>query len=63
MKHQAKIAGQGRHILTAAGVYLVASGRADEATVEQIVGGILALASLIMSWTSKAKRVGEGDFP
>lgn len=63
MKHQAKLAGQARHILTAVGVYLVASGKADEATIEQIIGGVLALASLVMSWTSKAKRVGEGDLP
>lgn len=56
MKVKTRMAGQGRHILTALGVYLVASGRADEATVEQIIGGLVALASLLASWFAPEKR-------
>ncbi len=45
MKHQANVAG----------------GYADEGVVTEIIGGLMALAALVLSWTSKAKKVGEGD--
>ncbi len=61
MKHQAKWAGQIRHVLTTIGGALVAGGYTDESTVQQIIGGAMALVGLYLSWTSKAKRVGEGD--
>ncbi len=62
MKHQAKFAGQFRHILGIAGAAIVAGGYADEGVVAEIIGGLMALAALVLSWTSKAKKVGEGDF-
>ncbi len=62
MKHQAKIAGQLRHVLGIAGAAIVAGGYADESVVAEIIGGLMALAALVLSWTSKAKKIGEGDF-
>ncbi len=61
MKHQAKIAGQFRHILGIVGAAIVAGGYADEGVVTEIIGGLMALTALVLSWTSKAKNVGEGD--
>ncbi len=61
MKNQAKWAGSIRHVLTIAGGALVAGGYTDESTVQQIVGGFMALAGLILSWTSPAKKEGKGD--
>ncbi len=62
MKHQAKIAGQARHFLGIAGAAIVAGGYADEAVIQEIVGGLMALIALVLSWTSKAKKIGGGDF-
>ncbi len=62
MKHQAKIAGQIRHILGFAGAALAAGGYADESVIQEIIGGLMALTALVLSWISKAKKVGEGDF-
>ncbi len=62
MKHQAKWAGQFRHALGIIGAGLVAGGYADGAIVQEIIGGLMALAGLYLSWTSKAKKIGEGDF-
>lgn len=61
MKHQAKWAGMIRHVLTIAGGALVAGGYTDESTVQQILGGAMALSGLILSWKSPAKKTGEGD--
>lgn len=61
MKNQAKWAGQIRHILTIAGGGLVAGGFTDESTVQQILGGFMALSGLILSWKSPAKIEGKGD--
>lgn len=52
---QEKILGIVRHILTAAGGGLIASGTADEATVQTIVGGIIAAAGVVWSWFNKRK--------
>ncbi len=61
MKHQAKIAGQFRHVLVFVGAAIVAGGYADETVIAEIIGGLMALAALVLSWTSKAKKIGEGD--
>jgi len=61
MKHQAKWAGQIRHILTIIGGALVAGGYAEESVIQEIIGGFMAIAGLILSWRSPAKKVGEGD--
>lgn len=62
MKHQAKIAGQARHWIGIAGAAIVAGGYADDAVVQEIVGGLMALIALVLSWISPAKKIGEGDF-
>ena len=61
MKHKAKLAGQARHLLTIIGAALVAGGYADESMIQEIIGGAMTAIGLVMSWTSKAKKVGEGD--
>ncbi len=61
MKNKAKIAGQFRHVLGIVGAAIVAGGYADEGVVTEIIGGLMALTALVLSWTSKAKNVGEGD--
>ncbi len=61
MKNKAKWAGQIRHVLGIAGAALVAGGYADESVVSEIIGGLMALTALVLSWISPAKKVGEGD--
>ncbi len=61
MKHTAKLAGQIRHILTIAGAALVAGNFAEAGVVDEIIGGLLALTGLVLSWVSPAKKIGEGD--
>ncbi len=61
MKHKAKLAGQIRHALTIAGAAVVAGNFAEAGVVDEIIGGLMALTGLALSWTSKAKKVGEGD--
>ena len=61
MKNGAKLAGQVRHLLGIAGAALVAGGYADDAVIQEIIGGAMALIAMVLSWTSKAKRVGHGD--
>ncbi len=48
MKHQAKIAGQFRHILGIVGAAIVAGGYADEGVVTEIIGGLMALFVLLV---------------
>lgn len=43
-----------RHILTAAGGYLVAKGMIDEGSVGTVVGAIIALAGVV--WSAVAKK-------
>jgi len=62
MKHKAKWAGQFRHLLTIVGAALVAGGYADEGMVQEIIGGLMTFVGLVMSWTSGAKLLGEGDY-
>ncbi len=61
MKNQAKLAGSFRHILGIAGAAIVAGGYADEGIIQEIIGGLMALTALVLSWISPAKNVGEGD--
>lgn len=61
MKYQARILGQARHVLQAVGVYLIAAGYADDATIQAIIGGFMALGSMVWSWTDPAKKAGRGD--
>ncbi len=62
MRHKAKIAGSFRHVLGIVGAAIVAGGYADEGVVAEIIGGLMALTALVLSWMSPAKKVGEGDF-
>jgi len=48
-----------RHVLTAVGSVLMARGWADSATVEAIIGGVLAVVGLGLSWKDKVARVAE----
>ncbi len=48
--------GISRHILTAAGGYLVAKGTIDPAGAEQLVGGILAILGVVASIIDKKGR-------
>ena len=61
MKNRAKIMGQVRHVLGIIGAALVAGGYADDGTVQEIIGGGMALTSMVLSWYSPDKRVGHGD--
>lgn len=45
-----------RHVLTGAGSVLMARGYADEATVQAVIGGVLAVVGLALSYQDKAKR-------
>lgn len=45
-----------RHLLTSAGAVLVARGYTDAGTTEAIVGGVLAVVGLALSWRDKALR-------
>lgn len=63
MRHGAKIAGQLRHWLGIVGAALVAGGYAESTQIDEITGGVMALVALVLSWTSRAKKVGEGDLP
>ncbi len=61
MKNQSKWAGMIRHFMTIVGAAAVSLGYADEDTMMQIVGGVVALFGLVWSWVSPAKKVGAGD--
>lgn len=61
MKHKAKWVGQIRHVLTIMGGALVAGGYADESTIQEVLGGFMAFAGLILSWRDPSKTIGEGD--
>lgn len=45
-----------RHLLTSVGAVLVAKGYADAGTTEAIVGGVLAVVGMALSWRDKALR-------
>ncbi len=62
MKYQARVTGQVRHWIGIAGAAVVAGGYADDAVVQEIIGGLMALTALVLSWVSPAKKIGEGDF-
>lgn len=46
-----------RHTLTGVGAVLVTRGYADSATIEAIIGGVLAIVGLGLSYKDKAVRV------
>lgn len=46
-----------RHILTSIGAVLMAKGYVDDATMQAIIGGVVAVVGLGMSYRDKAKRV------
>lgn len=48
-----------RHLLTSIGAVLAARGYADSATTEAIIGGVLAVLGLGLSWKDKQQRVAE----
>lgn len=51
-----KIKGLIRHILTFLGGYLVTSGLIDEATLTEVVGGVMTLIGFIWSFLSKTEK-------
>lgn len=59
--NRAKLMGQIRHYLGILGAALVAGDYVPVEQWDQIVGGVIAIAALVMSWTSKDKKVGHGD--
>ena len=46
-----------RHILTAAGTWAVAKGFTDIGTVEQVVGALVTIATLVWAALEKKDRV------
>ena len=60
-KNSAKWWGQIRHLLTVIGAAAVAGDYVPQEQWDQIAGGVLALGAFVMSWNSKAKKVGHGD--
>jgi hypothetical protein len=46
-----------RHLLTGVGSVFMARGYADSATVEAVIGGVLALVGLGLSYKDKAQRL------
>ncbi len=61
MKHKAKMLGQVRSLLIAAGGFAVGSGIVNEVMMMEIVGGAMALVGAVWSWKDPAKRIGGGD--
>ena len=51
-----KIKGLIRHILTFLGGYLVTSGLIDEATLTEVVGGLMTLIGFVWSFLSKNEK-------
>lgn len=45
-----------RHILTAAGTWAVAKGFTDVGTVEQVVGALVTIATLVWAAVEKKQR-------
>lgn len=45
-----------RHVMTALGGYLMAQGLADEGTVSEISGGVIAASGVFLSWAEKQSR-------
>lgn len=51
-----KLMGQARHILSAVGVYLVSTGKIDEAGMQEAIGALMAIAGLLLSWFAPEKK-------
>ncbi len=61
MNSKAKILGQVRSLLIAAGAFAVGRGYFDEVAMMEIVGGLVAVFGAAWSWFDPAKNVGKGD--
>lgn len=53
---KAQILGLVRHILTFAGGYVVARGYGDEATITEVVGGVMTIVGGVWSLVSPEKK-------
>lgn len=51
-----KILGQVRHILTAIGLYLVASGQISEPGMQESLGLLMSIIGHVWSWKSPEKN-------
>lgn len=63
MKNKAKFMGVFRHLLAGAGVFMVATGRADTqevatftANAETLVGSGMVVGGIVMSWLAPEKK-------
>lgn len=54
---RATVEGLVRHLLTAAGGYLVAKGVLDDGTLTEVIGGVVTVAGAVWSIWDKRKRV------
>lgn len=77
MKNTAKVKGQARHSVGAAGALLAGAGIANTEQVQNLqalleslgvspelqtgIGALVAGAAFLLSWYDKTKRQGEGD--
>lgn len=52
-----KILGIIRHVLTFGGGYLVAKGYVDEASVQDIIGGVVAIVGAVWSIAAKSDKL------
>ena len=52
----AQFGGIVRAVLSAIGGYLVGQGMVDQATAEQLGGGLAVVAAAVWSWISKRKK-------
>lgn len=60
-KKKAKLRGQVRGVLMAAGGFVVGKGYLDDQTMVAVVGLIMAIGANAWSWFDPAKNIGEGD--
>ena len=56
MKRKKKILGQIRHIRTAIGLYLVATGKLDDPGMQEILGASMAVIVKDCSWFATDKK-------
>ena len=56
MKRKKKILGQIRHILTAIGLYLVATGKLDDPGMQEILGVAMSIIGHAWSWFAPEKK-------
>ena len=56
MKRKKKILGQIRHILTAIGLYLVATGKISDPGLQEALGLVMSLIGHAWSWFAPEKQ-------